>query len=344
MAAPRTSSPPIREGRRVRVVASIILSIGVFTGGIVIDQICGQSGRRTVGPDDKSSVDRTGLQPSGGVAALDVRRGGVNVGPGQRLRNDSDGGDAAGRLASARVDEMVATVSGARGRHGTRSDWHHGDQPRWVMWVFDADPPCRAVGQCCIAEDVATCRQAEVGLIQRGQELRGSLRRPSLHDAAGIDSAAAIGCRKIDRERTFGDLLGLASQLEHLGQLGRTLFDHELASVETADDRIVTVGAEDQVDFAQLVDHRLPGLLPGGAGSMAATQGEADRHAHYVLDVTMNVAARRSLDRCRAHIPASSSAPCNDSAYPSLVTVAPLTMSMSALWVCTVSSIKMGSA
>src|SRR6187399_166467 len=50
---------------------------------------------------------------------------------------------------------------------------------------------------------------------------------------------------------------------------GWALLDHELSTVQAADDRIIAIRAEDRVHSAQLVDHGFPRLISGGAGSRA---------------------------------------------------------------------------
>jgi hypothetical protein len=116
--------------------------------------------------------------------------------------------------------------------------------------VLDTDPPGGATRICGVADDVASCRQAEVGVVHRGQKPRGSLRRPSLHDPTRIKPAAPIAravSRKLDRECTIRGALGLLSELDHLGDLGWALRDRELAAIEAIDDRVRSVDAEDQV-------------------------------------------------------------------------------------------------
>ena len=103
-------------------------------------------------------------------SALDVRRCGVDVGPGQRRCDHGDGGDAAGFSAGARVDEMGAAMCGARGRNAPRADGHRSDQGVRITRVLDTDPPRGATRICGVADDVASCRQAEVGVVQRGQK------------------------------------------------------------------------------------------------------------------------------------------------------------------------------
>ena len=63
---------------------------------------------------------------------------------------------------------------------------------------------------------------------------------------------------------------------------------------------------------------------------MPAAQGDADRHTHDVLDMAVDIVVSL-CGLSAAHIPALSRADWRDSRYPSLVTVAPLTMSISAL-------------
>jgi hypothetical protein len=84
----------------------------------------------------------------------------------------------------------------------------------------------------------------------------------------------SIGQREVDRERTLGLSLGLSPQVEHLSNLWRTFLDQEFTSIQTVDDGIVSVGAEDLINFPQLVDHFLPGLATFGRGGVAAPQGK----------------------------------------------------------------------
>jgi hypothetical protein len=197
------------------------------------------------------------------------------------------------------------------------------------MRILNADTPGGSHGICGVTHQVTACRQAVVGFVQRLQKPGGALHGPALYDSTGIKPTPSIGQREVDRKRTVGLLLGFSPQLEHLSNLWRTFVDQQFASIQTVDDGIVSVGAEDAINFAQLADHFLSGLVTFGSGGVAAPQGKVDRHLHDVLDATMDTAVHWSLDCGAAHMPASPRAGCSDCRHPTLViVVVRLTMSM----------------
>src|SRR3954463_7455678 len=97
--------------------------------------------RRAVGPHDEPGPAGPGLQPAGGVGPLRVGGGGVDVGPGERARHHGDRGDAGGRAAGARVDQVLPAVRRARGRHRAGEHRDDGQDPEGIGGVLDPDPP-----------------------------------------------------------------------------------------------------------------------------------------------------------------------------------------------------------
>ncbi len=116
-----------------------------------------------------------------------------------------------------------------------------------------------------------------------------------------------------------------------------SLLQSQLTAAQTADLAVVLVRAEGRVGPAQPVEHLIDGSLVG----ILAAEIEHDRHAHDVLDA----AKARNGDGERAHARfAFKIADCSELTKASLVSVAPETRSMFALWALRASLRRIGNA
>jgi hypothetical protein len=111
-------------------------------------------------------------------------------------------------------------------------DGRHGDEPVGVVRVLDADAPRRGVGVQGPADHVTAGGQAEVGRLQGPQVVGGPFDRPALHHPGGVEHGLAGGPGPADPERAPGLPLGQLAQGQHLGHLGRTGFQGDLAPAE----------------------------------------------------------------------------------------------------------------
>ena len=107
-------------------------------------------------------------------------------------------------------------------------------------------------------------------------------------------------------ERESGGAFGLRAQPHHLGHLGRALLEPDLAPAQPRDGGVGAIGAEHPVDLPEGAHDVGPRSARDGVVAVPAPEGQADRHAHDVLDVPGRV------ERRRAHSPALSSALCSD--------------------------------
>lgn len=167
--------------------------------------------------------------------------------------------DARRWAAGAGIDQVVAAVGGPGGGHRPGVDGRHGDEPVGVVRVLDADAPRRGVGVQGPADHVAAGGQAEVGRLQGPQVVGGPFDRPALHHPGGVEHGLAGGPGPAGPERAPGLPLGQLAQGQHLGHLGRTGFQGDLAPAEPGDEGVRPVGAEHRIDLAELGHDPGPG-------------------------------------------------------------------------------------
>jgi hypothetical protein len=68
------------------------------------------------------------------------------------------------------------------------------------------------------------------------------------------------------------------------------LADRKLASIQTANDGILAIRAENPFNLPQLVDCVLPRMSACCRTGVSATESDAYRHAHHMFDTTMETA------------------------------------------------------
>jgi hypothetical protein len=179
---------------------------------------------------------------------------------------------------------VVAATVQPGGGDRTVADRDHRGQLVRIERILDPDPPRVWTGDA--ARHVSACGQAVVGLRQLVEGVRSAFDGPALHDATRVQpggSPYVEGPEGLDP--------GLLPEGEDFGDLGWAVRHFELASVETGDVRVFAIRAEDAIRCAEDVEGFGPGSLGGFVVQVPAAQGEADRHAHHVLDVP-----------CRAHL------------------------------------------
>ena len=150
-AAPR----PARAGARTaRIGPHRALSALIDEGG----EACGLPGFARLG-------DRKGLEPVQGCQPVASqgrphreRGGGARVGQRQAPAGHGEAGQAGGRAAGPRVDDVRAALGGPRRGHGAVHSRHHQREAAGAERVGDADPPRQrrrvrpgvAVPRCCL--------------------------------------------------------------------------------------------------------------------------------------------------------------------------------------------------
>src|SRR4051794_2365411 len=102
----------------------------------------GLEGRHApIRPHHKAGVRWTGAQPLVRPAAEREGRGRLDVGAGERPRDDRHGRDSLRCSTGAGVDDVGASVCGARCRDRAAGHGYDGEHPAGVVWVLDADLP-----------------------------------------------------------------------------------------------------------------------------------------------------------------------------------------------------------
>ena len=192
--------------------------------------------------------------------------------------------------SAGRVVEVGTAGRGAGGGHraaGQRDDLGGAGQ---VGGVLDADPPGDRVrplvGEVLVGDDgeVAGAVHARGDAGQVGEQGGRALDRPALDQAGGVEDEVARVAGQQHRERAAGDPGGLAADLERLGDQRVALLDGQLPAAQPHDLGVVAPGGEDPVHLAQGREgrgHRVGGLRRVHAG---ATQVDAHRDPHDLLD------------------------------------------------------------
>ena len=217
--------------------------------------------------------------------------------------------------------------------------------------MLDADPPVRPFDVRGVADHVAAGRQAEVGVVQFGQQAGRPARPPT---PSPPRSGRGGGARRSSGSVMENAPPDCSSACRPSASTSATSGGHWSRSISPRSSRLIIESSRYVLKIRSTsrswATTAVQARRPADVSRVPTAQRQAHRHPHHVLDPPTDAGggAGSALDPSGldvgGHIPASSSAACSDCRYPSLVTVAPLTMSMFALCAPIVSCTRIGSA
>ena len=161
--------------------------------------------------------------------------------------------DASGHVARAGVDDVRRPGGSAPTWRRLRCARGRRRRPGWGR----AGPRCRcarprAAGTGDPADHVTARGQADVGVGEDVERVRGALHRPALHDAAGVEHRTTRRASGRRTSKAPPDCTRARSPSASTSRdLGRAVRDRDLAAAQPGHAGVGPVGAEHPVDLVQ---------------------------------------------------------------------------------------------